>query len=266
MQRAHGTLTLPRSGVQPSLVSSEEMDVFVIPITGNRYELYCEPSEQEGDDPAGGAPQGEPTDGIRGWTHRFTRRWRARISSLVHAAEQRHGTDAHAAPQGWFGRQRERATAWAAERIVEQRLLWNLRGRDAVTLAHPPDMAFDQAMTLVRTLLQRDYERHRRWTVIDGVLFVVTFVLLGPLFLLIPGVANLPALYFGFRTVLHFMSMRGAGHGLNHTRWSSRPCEPLTELRAVASLEPQARGERVGDIAAQLRLEHLARFYDRVAV
>ena len=262
MQRSRGALTLPHSGVQPGLVSSKEMDVFVIPITGEHYELYCEHSGEETDDAETSVPDG---GGIGGWSRRFLHRWRLRMSAMVAASE--HGQPStHVESSGWLGRQRDRVMAWAAERIVEQRLLWNLRSQEAVTLAHPQDMTFDQANALVRRLLQRDYERHRRWTAIDGVLFVLTFVLLGPLFLLVPGVANLPALYFGFRTVLHFLSMRGARQGLDHIRWTGRMCPPLGELRDVASLEPGAREARLGDIGARLRLAHLARFYDRVAV
>jgi hypothetical protein len=239
------------------------MDVFVIPLTGDHYELYCEHPSGEAEV---GTDAGEGEGGgISGWGRRLVHRWRTRVSATIAACEQGRLHE-RAEPSGWLGRQRDRATAWAAERIVEQRLLWNLRTHEAATIAHPQDMTFDQANALVRRLLQRDYERHRRWTVIDGVLFVLTFVLLGPLFLLVPGVANLPALYFGFRTVLHFLSMRGARQGLDHVRWTGRLCPPLGELRGVAAMAPEARSARLGDIAARLRLEHLARFYDRVAV
>ena len=121
-------------------------------------------------------------------------------------------------------------------------------------------------LSLVKLVLQRDYERHRRWVVIDGILFLLTFVLLGPLFLLIPGVANLPALYFGFRTVGHWFSMRGASQGVHRVRWTGRPCPPLTELRELAVLEPEVREQRIHDISTRLRLQHLSTFYERVAV
>jgi hypothetical protein len=101
---------------------------------------------------------------------------------------------------------------------------------------------------------------------IDGVLFVLTFVLLGPLFLLVPGVANLPAAYFAFRTVGHLLSMRGAAQGLHRVEWTSRPCPPLTELRELAVLEPEVRHERLHDISCRLRLQHLCSFFDRVAI
>ena len=154
--------------------------------------------------------------------------------------------------------------AWVAERIAEQHLLWSLRGQTAVVASHPTDMPFDEVHALIRRTLQRDYDRHRKWTFIDGLLFVVTFVLLGPIFLLIPGIANLPALYFGFRAVSHFLAMRGAAQGLHRVHWTGRPCPPLSELRAVVLLNTTDRGDRLHDIAERLRLSHLTTFVDRV--
>jgi hypothetical protein len=156
--------------------------------------------------------------------------------------------------------------AWVAERVAEQHLLWSLRGQTTAVAAYPHDMTFDQVQVLIRRTLQRDYERHRNWTVIDGLLFLVSFVLLGPLFLLIPGIANLPALYFGFRTIMHVLSMRGAAHGLHHVTWTGRPCPPLGELRDVVALEAPARTARLDEIAGRLRLQHLTTFFERVCI
>ena len=239
-----------------SLLSSVLMDVFVIPIGRDRYELYGEqPLELDEVD--------EPPDG-------FVGRLRYRFMAKLRAAEERRNQKVAQQdpdePKGFAGRLQERIMAWVVERIAEQRLLWNLRGQTAATVAHPSDMTFDQVLSLVRSTLQNDYDRHRRWMIIDGILFVVTFVLLGPLFLLVPGVANLPALYFGFRTVGHWLSMRGASQGLHHVTWSGRPCPPLGELRELAVLEPQVRHQRIEDIAARLRLQHLSTFFERVAI
>ncbi len=228
------------------------MDVFVIPFGHDQYELYCETPTI----PAPGAPPAS-----------FVGRLRHKASAMLHAAEERRQRGA-AAPtaDSFFGRLQERAMGWAAERIAEQRLLWNLRSEAAVVVSHPGDMAFDTVHALVRRILQRDYERHRRWVFIDGVLFVLTFVLLGPLFILIPGVANLPALYFGFRTVGHWLSMQGAKQGLRRVAWSGLACAPLDDLRDVMTLSPDAREARVHDVAGRLRLEHLPSFFERVAV
>ena len=102
--------------------------------------------------------------------------------------------------------------------------------------------------------------------VVDGIAFLATFILLGPLFLLVPGVANIPALYFAFRVVGHWLSMRGARQGLDRVAWTGRPCPPLSDLRGAADLEPADREQRVLDVAARLRLKHLSTFFERVAV
>jgi K+-H+ exchange-related protein len=231
------------------------MDVFVIPVGADRYELYCE-QPVAGDEPI------EPE--TTGWIGRLRRRF----SGLIRAAEerQRHGARPDEAPKSWAGGIQDRAMAWVAERIAEQRLLWNLRGETTATAAHPADMTFDQVQALIRSTLQRDYDRHYRWMFIDGLLFLVTFVALGPLFILIPGIANLPALYFGFRAVGHFLSMRGSAHGLRRVTWSGRSCPPLGELRELATLDPHVREARLLDVAKRLRLESLPKFFERVAI
>jgi hypothetical protein len=227
------------------------MDVFVIPIGRERYELYCEPS--------GETPTADTSAaGLIG-------RLRRKFNELVHAAEEWHRRDQPEA-EGFLGRLKDRLMSWAAQRIVEQRLLWNLRNHTEVVVAHPQDMTFDQVLALIRADLQGDYDRHRRWMIIDGVLFVLTFVFLGPFFLLVPGIANIPALYFGFRAIGHWLSMHGAAQGLHRVSWSGRSCPPLGELRDVAFLEPPARDARIHDVAARLRLPHLSTFFERVAV
>jgi hypothetical protein len=230
------------------------MDVYVIPVGVERYELYCE-------QPADAEEPAEPqATGIAGWL-------RHKFQSMVRAAQdrQRSGEVAHS-QKGWFGRVNDHATAWVVERMAEQRLLWNLRNQTAAVAAYPQDMTFEQVQAVIRRSLEHDYDRHRRWLVVDGLAFVVTFVALGPLFLLIPGIANLPALYFGFRAIGHFFSMRGAAQGLHRVTWTGRPCPPLTELREVVVLEAPARSQRVRDVAARLRLQNLATFFERVAL
>jgi hypothetical protein len=238
-----------------SLLSSLMMDVFVIPIGPERYELYGEqPAEEEED-------LGDPPSGL-------IDRLRHKVSVAIRAAEERRHREHpdEGEPKGFIGRIQDRMMAWVVERMAEQKLLWSLRGQTKATVAHPQDMSFDQVLTLVRRILRRDYDRHRRWMFIDGVLFIVTFVTLGPLFVLIPGIANLPALYFGFRALGHWLSMRGASQGLHRVEWTGRPCPPLGELRDLAVLEPRVRHERIHDVAARLRLQHLSTFFERVAI
>lgn len=244
------------------MLSSVLMDVFVIPLGAGRYALYCEPTAPAESDVAGAdAPEG------------LIGRVRERFAGLVRAAEERHHRRSAPAAHGgdtprasWLARQQDRIFGWVAQRVAEQRLLWNLRGHTAAVVAHPQDMTFEQVMALVRRILERDYSRHRLWTVLDGIAFVVTFILLGPFFLLVPGVANIPALYFGFRAIGHWLSMRGAAQGLHRVTWSGRPCPPLTELRDVAGLAPGDRDARVHDIAARLRLQHLSTFVESVSL
>jgi hypothetical protein len=226
------------------------MDVFVIPVGPDRYELYCEHAEELGD------LDGTPPSGVIG-------KLRHRFAAMLRAAEERRHRrdDAQAdVPRGWLGRMHERLMAWVVERIAEQRLLWNLRRQTTAVVAHPQDMTFDQVLTLIRRVLQRDYERHRLWLVVDSIGLIASGAVM-----LVPG-PNLLAYYFTFRVVGHWLSMRGASQGLHRVEWTGRPCPPLAELREVAGLEPRARGERVHDIAARLRLQHLSTFFERVAV
>jgi len=223
------------------------MDVYVIPIGQDRYELYCEPLV----DPQSEA-DGEPSGGLFG-------RLRRRFREMIRAAEERQ-RDASPASKSWLGRLQDRSLGWVAQRIAEQRLLWNLRRQTSAEAAHPDDMTFDQVMALVRRTLQRDYERHRLWLVIDTAGLIVS----GPI-ALVPG-PNVLAYYFAFRVFGHWLSMRGATQGLHRITWSGRPCPPLSELRDLSSLEPSAREARIQNIANRLRLQHLSIFFARVTV
>lgn len=228
------------------------MDVFVIPLGRDHYELYNEQPVELDHDPA-------PSPGL-------VSRGLKRLSAWLRDAEDRQRDTSRGRPTSWAGRLQDRALAWVVDRIAEQRLLWNLRGATAATVAHPHDMPFEQVMTVVHADLRRSYDRHRKWLLIDGIALVFSGIVLGPLFLLIPGIANLPAAYFAFRVFGHFLSMRGASQGLHRVSWSSRPCPPLVELRDVAGLAPEARDARIQDIADRLRLEHLTTFFKRLAV
>ena len=68
--------------------------------------------------------------------------------------------------------------------------------------------------------MRRDLGKHRRWLVIDALLLAVSVPLT-----LIPG-PNVPALYFSFRVVGHFLSMRGASA-------CARPSSPGTACRRL---------------------------------
>lgn len=220
-----------------------------MPIGPDRYELYCEVTADPdaGDDP--------PSAGFFG-------RLRQRFSAVLRAAEERqHRHDSpDDPPPNWFGRLQNRLLAWVAERIAEQRLLWNLRGETDVLAMHPDDISFDQAQTLIHRMLQRDYDRHKVWLVVDTIGLIASGVLV-----LVPG-PNVVAYYFAFRVVGHWLSMRGASQGLHRVAWSGRACPPLTDLRHVAALPAGEREGQVHDIAARLRLQKFSTFFERVAL
>ena len=232
------------------------MDVYVVPIGADRYELYCEVAHDEevSADP--------PPSGIIG-------RLRHRAWAMLRAAEERqhrHDPDPPPHEKGLLARLQDRVLAWVVERIAEQRLLWNLRAHTEALAMHPDDMTFEQVQTLVHRILQRDYDRHKVWFIVDGIAFLISFVVLGPIFLLIPGIANIPALYFGFRVVGHWLSMRGASQGLHRVAWSGRACPPLTDLRRIAAMAPAERTHEVHDVAERLRLQRFPTFFERVAL
>ena len=124
------------------------MDIYIVPVGPDRFELYCEPTAPEHAD--GDLPP-------RGWFGRLS----ARFTEMVRAAD---ATEPDVTPQeasSWWARLQRRMIGWVAERIAEQRLLWNLRHATAVTLWHPPDLSDVQAHTLAQRMLRRDYGRHQ---------------------------------------------------------------------------------------------------------
>src|SRR5258705_12793621 len=185
------------------------MDVFVIPIGPDRYELYCESPVE--------APQ--PTPGSSGIIGRI----RYRFAVMLHQAEERRRSGAAPSRAGSrLGRLQEWIMAWVAERIAEQRLLWNLRRETAVVAFHPQDLTFEQAHTLILRTLQRDYERHRVWLVVDSLLLIGSIALI-----LIPE-PNIIGYYFAFRVNGHRLSLRDALHGLRCILWGAQTSDPLT--------------------------------------
>jgi hypothetical protein len=227
------------------------MDVFVITVGSERYEHYSEQPLAADSQP------GAPASGQVG-------RLKQRFEDRLRRAERWEPSRSDA-KQGFAARLHDRTMAWVAERVAEQRLLWNLHRESTVTAAHPDDLSPEQTQAIVRRILQHDLERHQYWAWVDGVLFLVTFIGLGPIFILIPGIANLPALYFGFRAVGHWYARGGAKCGLSSVAWTDCPCSPLTELRHVPRFPPETREAHVQAISSSLRLKGLASFYDRVS-
>jgi hypothetical protein len=224
------------------------MDVYVVPVGRDRYELYYESSA-----PAAAA---EPDDGSVGWFGRL----RTRFSSMIREAEAREAAGTVEDESiGWADRLQARLLGWVAERIAEQRLLWNMRRETAARLVHPGDLTFDQALTLLKRILRRDHDRHRIWLVVNGLLLLLSAVLA-----IVPG-PNIVAYYFAFRFVGHWLSMRGAAQGLHHLAWSGEANARLNDLRGAVALRAGARDAALASIAADLGLPNLAAFVDRVA-
>ena len=222
------------------------MRVFLIPVSSDRYELYCEVPE---DDLLPDAVE------QAGFLKRTFLKIRKGLEPFEHASPR----EGQAAPRGFAGRIFARFGRRLAETIAEQRLLWHLRKRTTATAVHPDDLDGSSVIPIVRRRVQKDFEKHRFWLVIDTLLLVASALLA-----LVPG-PNLVAYYFAFRVVGHFLSIRGARQALAHVVWSVEPSAPLAELRRLLPQDPAVRRPRLEAVASALGLEHLPRFFDRVS-
>jgi hypothetical protein len=227
------------------------MDVFLVPVAPDRYELYCE----EPDEPAPPADAASPRS--KGIIRRFVDGFREQLAEAERA--RRHEPHPGDVRPSFFGRVKARLLRWVAESIAEQRLLWQLRGKDAALLVYPDDVSEAHARQLLRRSLQRDWERHRFWLVIDSIGGLGSALLI-----LLPG-PNFIGYYFVFRIVGHYLSVRGARQGLSVVTWTVQASGPLSSLRNVVNDPPDAREEHVQGVAAILRLEHFASFFQRTA-
>jgi Mitochondrial K+-H+ exchange-related len=225
------------------------MDVYVLPVASGRYELYCEHDGADGD-VVGEVPPG-----------RFARIYANFKEALARVEEERLSgvTRVHDGPRSWTERMKDRGLCWIAEKIAEQRLLWRLRNETELLLHYPDDIAEDVAIATAREDLQREVDRHGKWIVIDGLLFAASGVLF-----FVPG-PNIVAYYFGFRLAGHYLSRRGAKHGLTEVRWQSCASPQLSRLRRVLGLNPDERDREVHEVASALHLPHLAKFFERIS-
>jgi hypothetical protein len=231
------------------------VDVFLVPIGEDRYELYCEVSDEPIEADSGSA------GGAFRFLHNAVQRLRAAFHHMVAEAERERRLARSDRPRrGWLGRARARLMRWVAESIAEQRLLWHLRRQAHACLLHPDDVDAAAAIGIMRKQLGRDFDKHQFWLIFDSLGLIASFLLVP-----IPG-PNLLLYYFGFRVVGHYLSLRGARQGLSATIWETQPRAPLTELRNAIRLDPDARERHVNDIALRLQLEHLATFFRRTAV
>ncbi|HYU77956.1 MAG TPA: hypothetical protein VEK56_03165 [Vicinamibacterales bacterium] len=225
------------------------MDVFLIPTaTADQYELYYEAPDE---DPI------EESEG-QGIIHRVRRRFSEMLREAEESRHRRHEEE-DAAPQGLLVRLRRRAMGFIVERIAEQRLLWHLRRATTVCAQIPGDVTEDHANTIIRSMLKKDLDHHFKWIWID----LALLILVAPLVVL-PG-PNVPGFYFTFQVVGHYLSYRGARQGLSEVQWTIRQNAALTELRTLLAASAPQRMRRVHELAARLRLQHLATFFEQVA-
>jgi hypothetical protein len=227
------------------------MDVYFIPVAPDRYELYCEHDANTDDVGVDVPPKGR----LAGLYANFK-------ATLASVEEERLSGEkrVHEGPRSWTERLKDRAMCWIAEKIAEQRLLWRLRNESDLLVHYPDDMSAEDVTTLARAELQREADRHMKWIIIDGLLFVASGA-----FFLVPG-PNLIAYYFGFRLVGHYLSRRGARHALTEVRWQVCPSPQLSRLRRVLVLAPHERDREVHEVASALQLPHLAKFFERTSM
>jgi Mitochondrial K+-H+ exchange-related len=227
------------------------MDVYFIPVGPDRYELYCDEA-------------GDPEDAVADVqaTGRFASLYQKFKAALARVEQERLSgeTKVHEGPRSWTERMKDRALCWLAEKIAEQRLLWRLRNQTQVEFFYPDDMEQAKSLELARAELQREADRHLKWVIIDGTIFVASGVVA-----LVPG-PNVLAYYFGFRLVGHYLSRRGAKHGLTDVQWLPCPSTHLSRLRRAISLHEPEREREVHEVASELHLPHLAKFFERTSM
>jgi K+-H+ exchange-related protein len=223
------------------------MEVFLVPVSAERHELYCEVDDDDDDD-ASGAAGAKPS-----WWNRQV----ARFRELIREADAERDRRAQGQPGESRGIWRY-IVGKIAEAVAEQRLLWRLQKELAVQLNFPDDLDGDRALAIARESVRRDFEKHRRWLGIDTLVLILFLPLT-----VIPG-PNFPALYFTFRAIGHFFSMRGAKRGLDRVTWTPVVCRPLSGVRAVLELDGPTRRARLDEIGRELSLERLPGFVERL--
>lgn len=226
------------------------MNVYLVPIGPDGYELYCEPHDGPSQD----------GDGRPGWRLRVSHMFRRVLAYLEQERQRRLARRGTAARASAWQRLRDRVVAWMAERVAEQRLLWHLRRHVSATAYHPDDVTRADATAIVRRSLGRDGTRHLRWLVVNAVGLAIAVPLS-----FIPG-PNVLLYYFIFRAMGHYLSWGGARHGLTAVTWSYAVSPPLTDLRRLPSMPFAERPAFAHAIAERLKLEHLDTFAERIAL
>lgn len=226
------------------------LEVFLIPVGGGKYQPYCEPLES---DPG---LDGEERAGL--W-----RRLVARFKATLADAEMERRRAARGQPRPaadtLLGRARDRVLRHVAEHVAEKRLLWHLRKETSAVLHYPDCLTAERAREIVHAEMRRDTDRHLIWLVIYTILFVASGALA-----LVPG-PNVIAYFLGFFVVAHYLSWRGARHGLSRVTWQPESSVALADLERALLLTADERATSIREIAARLRLEDLPIFVERMA-
>lgn len=226
------------------------MDIYLVPLGAERYGLYCEVDDHA-----------ERADGAArlSWRRRGSEAFHGMLR-YVEAERRRRLAQAASEPRTALQRIRDRALAWLAERVAEQRLLWHLRVQTAATVHHPDDLTPAEAEAIVRRSLRRDGLRHLRWAVVHTLAYLIAL----PLSVL-PG-PNFLTWVFAFRALGHLLSWMGTRQGRSNVRWTFAPCPPLTGLRRLSSVRPGERETLARGAAEALQLRHLDTFVERMAL
>jgi hypothetical protein len=226
------------------------MNIYLVPLGGDRDELYCEIDDH--------APR--EVDSQRSALRRKASDLFHRTLQYIEAERRRRLFEAAAEPRTRLQHLRDRALAWLAERVAEQRLLWHLRGQTAATVHHPDDLTPADAEVIVRRSLRRDGRRHLRWTVLHTLAYLAALPLSA-----IPG-PNFLTWFFAFRAMGHLLSWLGTRQGLRRVQWRFAACPPLTALRRLATVPPAERAPIAREVADALHLHHLDTFVERMAL
>lgn len=229
------------------------MEVYLVPVGPDRYQLYCESTAE-------GAPE-LPTEGSGLW-----KKLAARFTTMLAAIEREHDRieRSRAAARlrrrkGWTARLRMRVVRWLAEKVAEQRLLWYLRTEREVCALYPVGLGDERAMSVIRSNLSHDFGRHRWWLAANTLAGIASLALMP-----VPG-PNVIGFYFAFRIVGHFLSVRGARQGLDVVSWRLRESRHLAELRSSLGLPADDRQRVVAEVSRELGLRRLPRFVERMA-
>ncbi len=226
------------------------MDVYLVPVGPERYELYCESADD---------PPVEHDESASGVFRRLVERFTLMLAAVEREYERERVRRAQRTHHdGIYRRLRSRVVRWVAERVAEQRLLWRLRKQVAVRAWYPTPLDDARALAVIRGNLQHDLDRHSRFLVLDGV-----GLLLSGLLMPFPG-PNLPGYYFTFRVVGHLLAMRGARQGLRRVEWTLQASPALGRLCDLGAVPPAERLDEVRAIERELGLTRLGRFFERI--